>query len=565
MRRSPKPILLAALVAMGAAVVGCGSGDDVAVPGSGPDEPRTDVDPRSYYLNYPEHSMEDGGSATAGAPAPGALTEENADTEATTDPISPEPPVEPGFLDENTFEDPGENPFVATSEDAQSTFGFDVDTGSFQVGRTFLEEGYLPETDSVRTEEWVNAFGYDYSAPEGGDDLAVHVDGAPSPFEDGTHVVRVGAQTPTVTDEERPDAAITLVVDTSGSMDIRERLGLVQSTLALFAVHLRDSDTVAVVTFENEAETLLPPTPVAEVDSVLAAIDELEPSGGTNMEAGLRRGYDLAEETFREDAINTVVLASDGVANQGETAINALGDLAREKADQGIRLVTVGYGMGNYHDDRMEQLSNRGDGFYAYVDTYEEAERLFSTQLTTTLTIVAAEARAQVNFDPDIVDEYRLLGYENRDLADDSFRDDNEDTGDLGAGHAVTALYEVRLADNPAADPAVLGEVTVRHRPADVGGNLGDAVEQTVPISADSMAPSFEDAPANLRLAGTVAAFAELMAEHQLAVDRGVTLDQLASLAGGIEGIEDDGKLATPQDLVDLIDLAQDAEPPISD
>lgn len=564
MKLSHYPLRLLAILAIGAAAVGC-SGDD----SSGGASPGTDIDPRSYFEDYENevddvrgnYEMGDGTASTADEASDVAADADDVDA-SIEPPGSPEPP-EPGFLDDNTFTDPGASPFVATAEDPLSTFGFDVDTASLSVGRTFLDEGYLPEPDSVRTEEWINAFDYGYPEPDTADELAVLVDGAPSPFEDDTHLVRVGAQAGNVPPEERPDAAITLVVDTSGSMDIRERLGLVRSTLALFAVHLRPTDTVAVVTFESEAQTLLPPTPVAEVDTIVAAIEDLGPGGSTNLEGGLRQGYELAEEAFREDAINTVILASDGVANQGVTDLEELTELVSGQADEGIRLVTAGYGMGNYRDDLMEQLANRGDGFYTYIDTYEEAERVFSTELTTTLTVVAAEARAQVDFDPEAVEEYRLVGYDNRIIADESFRDDSEDTGELGSGHTVTALYEVRLPDE---GPSELGEVSVRHQPADVGGTLGDAVEQTTPITLDDMAPSFDEAPSNLRLAGAVATFAELMGEHPVAADRDVTLDELAQLADAIDsdGAEGDGDDVGPEDLVELIDLAQAAAPSVT-
>jgi Ca-activated chloride channel homolog len=523
------------------------------------EEPRLDIDPRSFYENYQSQGddMATSGGPTTAAPGAGSAPQSNrssaadgltaeAAPSAPTDigppepgpvPVPPTPdPAEPGFLDDNTFTDPGANPFVATSDDARSTFALDVDTGSYTVGRTFLTEGYRPDPASVRTEEWVNAFGYDYDPPSGdgdgaGDgDLAVHVDGAPAPFaSDGTRLVRVGVQGRAVSREDRPEAAITLVVDTSGSMDIRERLGLVQSTLALLALELRDTDTVSVVTFDDDARVILPPTPADDAERIVASIGQLTPSGGTNMDAGLREGYAQARSAFRPGAINTVVLASDGVANLGITGTDPLSDLVRREGQEGISLVTVGYGMGNYNDTLMEQLADRGDGFYSYVDTYEEAERLFTTSLTSTLTVIASEARAQVAFDPATVASYRLVGYENRDIADDSFRDDSVDAGELGAGHTVTALYEVRLAAG-VEDDASLGRVTVRHRPA----GSDSFVEQDVDVSLDDLAPRFSSASPSLRLAGSVAAFAELLAGRPVAVERGITLDGLDELVAGV-------------------------------
>jgi Ca-activated chloride channel homolog len=583
--RSPSTVV-AALLAVALLVLGtaCSSGDGSAPSDerggpSGPsgsgdserdqhEEPRLDIDPRSFYENYQssEGDMAASGAPTTAAPAPnggagsGSSSQTNRSTaadgltaeagpsappapSAPTDIAPPEPgpepgplpptpePTEPGFLDDNTFTDSGDNPFVATSDDPRSTFGLDVDTGSYTVGRTFLTEGYRPDPASVRTEEWVNAFGYDYEPPSDGD-LAVHVDGAPAPFtSDGTRLVRVGVQGRTVTRQDRPEAAITLVVDTSGSMDIRERLGLVQSTLALLALELKDSDTVSVVTFDDDAQVILPPTPAEDAERIVASIGQLTPSGGTNMDAGLREGYAQARSAFRPGAINTVVLASDGVANLGITGTDPLSDLVRSEGQDGISLVTVGYGMGNYNDTLMEQLADRGDGFYSYVDTYEEAERLFTTSLTSTLTVIASEARAQVAFDPETVASYRLVGYENRDIADDSFRDDSVDAGELGAGHTVTALYEVRLAAGvDEDDDASLGRVTVRHRPA----GEDSFVEDDVSFALGDLAPRFSSASASLRLAGSVAAFAELLAGQPVATERGVTLDGLDELVAGI-------------------------------
>lgn len=568
---------------MSGAAVACSGGDETADPARSPappeesttttTEPRLDIDPRSYYENYVV-AAED--TALGGAPsrstspnaASDAAGESGAAVESEEPPLPQPEPVEPGFLDDNTFTDPGTNPFVTTAEDPESTFALDVDTGSFAIGRTFLEEGYLPDPASVRTEEWVNAFEYGYTPPDveadgAAADLAVHVDGVPAPFtDDGTQLVRIGMQGRMVDTGARPPAALTLVVDTSGSMDIRERLGLVRSTLALLALHLRDDDTVSVVTYSDGANVLLPPTPVVEAETIVGVIEQLTPSGSTNMEAGLREGYAQARAAFRPDAINTVILASDGVANVGITGTDPLSELVRTEGEGGIGLVTVGYGMGNYNDTLMEQLADRGDGFYSYVDTYEEAERLFTTELTSTLTVIAEETRAQVTFDPAAVESYRLVGYENRDLADESFRDDSVDAGELGAGHTVTALYEVRRTADGSAE---LGAVTLRHRPT----GSDEFVEQTVPISTEDLVARIEDASPSLRLAAAASTFAELLAQHPPATDRAISIDGLVELVGGIaaESPPPDeapiGGRADAQELARLIELARVAAPPI--
>ncbi|MGI8985214.1 MAG: YfbK domain-containing protein [Nocardioidaceae bacterium] len=326
--------------------------------------------------------------------------------------------------------------------DPRSTFGLDVDTGSYSVVRTLLEQDLLRRRGSVRVEEWVNSFDYHDEAPPG-QGLGITIEQGP------------------VADEDRPSAHLTLVVDTSGSMDIRERLGLVKSSLALLADTLDDDDTLFIVTYGDEAEPLLEPTAVSETDTILDAIDELRPGGSTNLEAGLRTGYAQATDAFRPDAISTVILASDGVANVGVTGPGRLAGQIAEAGDDGIHLVTMGFGMGNYNDDLMEQLADQGNGFYAYVDTFAEAERLFVEDLTSTLTVVAADARVQVGFDEQQVESYRLLGYENRAIDDDDFTDMEVDAGEVGAGHTVTALYEAELAEGIDEDEPI-GEVDLR-------------------------------------------------------------------------------------------------------
>ena len=541
----------------------CSSGDPVVGPtttltGKGR-TPRIDLDPRRYFEDYAVAADEDASTGVAGPNASptnvGASSSSSSRSEVTPDVV--EPPVVPGIDEDNTFDPSGHHRFVPTATDARSTFGLDVDTGSFAIGRTFLTEGQRPPADSVRTEEWVNAFGYGYPAPKQGD-LGVTVDGAPAPFaEDGTQLLRIGLQGRSIADPDRPDANLTFVVDVSGSMDIRERLGLVKASLALLVLNLRDTDTLSIVTYSDEAAVLLPPTAVRDAKRIVAAIDELQPSNSTNMEAGLRQGYAQAKASFRPNAINTVILASDGVANVGDTGKGSLSDLIHQEGLEGVRLVTVGFGMGNYNDALMEALADRGDGFYSYVDTFAEAERLFTRELTPTLTVIADDAKAQVTFDPLMVESYRLLGYENRDLADEQFDDDTVDAGELGAGHTVTALYELHLtAAAEDADAGAVGSVALRYGST----AAGKVVATTTPISLAAFAPTFAAAPANLLLAGTVAAFAGYLGDDPQAAERGVTLAGLATLARGLEAPPATDGRATAADLAALIDQARRAD-----
>ena len=462
---------------------------------------------------------------------------------------APEHTVEdPARLEGNVFQDYGYREFVAAATDPLSTFALDVDTGSYTLLRRWLDEGTLPPIDAIRPEELINAFDYDYRAPRRG--LDISIDGGPSPFDRDRWLVRVGVQGEIVDDEDRGPAALTFVVDTSGSMDRDDRLGLVKRSLEVLVHELEDDDTVAIVTYDDAAGMLLAPTPASERDTILDAIDALRPGGSTNLEAGLRQGYALADEAFRRDGINRVVLASDGVANVGVTDPAALAQMISQDAERGIDLVTVGFGMGNYNDVTMEQLADRGDGFYAYVDTDEEAERLFEDELTSTLLTIAKDAKIQVEFDPTVVDEYRLIGFENRGVRDDRFRDDRVDAGELGAGHQVTAIYEVELARGVDLDDrADLGTVFLRwQEPAS-----GEVVEIDDDLRLRDIEPDWASAAPDFRVATVVATFAEVMRANPYA--DGVDIDDLAEEA---DRLADEIGTREIDDLADLIHRAAD-------
>lgn len=393
--------------------------------------------------------------------------------------------------------------WVTTEADPVSTFATDVDTGSWTLARRALDGGVLPDGAFVRTEEFVNAFEQEY-APPVGREFAIHVDGAPTPFAaDVSHrLLRIGLQSP-VPVEARRDAVLTLVVDVSGSMGEAGKLDVVRPALTTLVTHLRPTDSVALVVFSDSARTVLGPTPASQRDVLVTAINGLAAENSTNPEAGLRLGYELARQAQRPDANNRVVLVSDGVANVGLTDPEGLLAQLRDDADAGIQMVSVGVGFGVYNDPLMERLADGGDGFYAYVDGQDEAERLFATDLVSTLETVALDAKVQVELDPTVVRRYRLLGFDNRVVADEDFRDDTVDAGDIGAGHSVTALYEVELID-PAASRG-LGVVRLRWQtPA-----TGEPRELDAPIPAEALGASWQEANPRLQASAVAAAFAE--------------------------------------------------------
>lgn len=448
----------------------------------------------------------------------------------------------------NTFEDYGYRDFVAAATDPQSTFALDVDTGSYSVARRWLDENTLPPRESVRPEEYVNAFRYDYDAPRSG--LELTIDGGPSPFDADNLLVRIGVQGQIVEDRDRGPAALTFVVDTSGSMDRDDRLGLVKESLTILVDELDDDDTVAIVTYDDNSGVVLEPTSVRDRDEILDAIEQLRPGGSTNLEAGLREGYALADDAFRSDGINRVVLASDGVANVGVTDPDQLARMIRDDADRGINLVTVGFGMGNFNDVTMEQLADQGDGFYAYVDTDEEAERLFEDELTSTLLTIAKDAKIQVEFDPEVVESYRLIGFENRGVLDSEFRNDSVDAGELGAGHQVTALYEIELARGVGIDDrGDLGEVFLRWEDPDDG----EVIEIDEDIDLRDIDETWTETRPDFQLATVVAVFAELMRDNPYADDVDIRdlIDEVDRLAGELDDPDVD-------EFADLIERAAD-------
>ena len=405
------------------------------------------------------------------------------------------------------FKHYGVNPFIDTEDDHLSTFAMDVDTASYTVARRFVQEGNLPDPASVRVEEFVNYFDQGY-APPSDDAFAIHVEGSPSPFGSERHwLLRIGLQGRTVAEEARKDATLVFAIDVSGSMGRQNRLELVKRSLRLLVNELRPADEVGIVIYGDRGSVLLRPTDGGEKETILAAIDHLAPGGSTYVEDGLRLAYDMAAKRVRDGRITRVLLLSDGVANVGLTGSDSILKEIRSNVDQGVTLTTVGFGMGNYNDILMERLANDGDGAYHYVDTLAEARNVFVDNLVGTLQNIAKDAKIQVEFNPQVVRSYRLLGYENRDVADEDFRDDTVDAGEVGAGHSVTALYEVKL--HPDVDGGGLGVVSVRYEDPD----SGEVSEITRAFQYRELGASFADASPRFQLAAVVAEYAEVLRE----------------------------------------------------
>ncbi|MEZ4400781.1 MAG: von Willebrand factor type A domain-containing protein [Kofleriaceae bacterium] len=416
--------------------------------------------------------------------------------------------------------DPGRNPWVDAAVDPRSTFAADVDTASFTYSRRVIEGGQLPVPAAVRTEEFVNAFAYQFPAPAPGSPFAVVMDAAPSPFVPGRHLVRVGVATPRRAASARTPMRLVFLVDVSGSMSSPDKLGLAKQALRHLVRSLGPRDTVALVTYAGSTGVVLPVTRGDEHRALEAAIDRLDAGGSTAMGSGLALAYQQAQLDLPPGTPSRVIVMSDGDANVGPASLDELMAVIDGGVRAGVTLSTIGFGMGNYRDDLMEQLGDRGNGNNFYVDSAAAAERLFTTDLVAMLEVAAKDVKLQVEFDPNQVARYRLLGYENRAIADDDFRVDRVDAGEVGVGHQVTALYEVELAAGAGAAP--LGLVRIRHK-----APAGDVATEQAFAMAAAPAATFAAASADLRFAAAVAMFADYL--------RGADATSLVELAAVAE------------------------------
>ncbi len=448
-------------------------------------------------------------AASPSRPRPGRMGPQNAGPAA-------EPPSG------ERYRDWGVNGWVPTMRDRQSTFAIDVDTASYAIARRKILSGEAVPPESVRVEEFLNYFRYDDPAPTDGNPFAVTLEAAPSPYSPDRDILRVAVHARTVPLAQRKPAHLVFLVDVSGSMDSPDKLPLAQRSLRILTSNLREGDTVALVTYAGSTRVVLEPTGIGERTRIVAAIDELSAGGSTAMGSGLELAYRLAVRQVRPGVVSRIIVLSDGDANVGATSHEEILRTVQGYAREGVTISTVGFGMGNYHDVLMEQLADRANGNNYYIDTPFEARRVFEEQLGGTLEVVAQDVKIQVEFDPRVVDSYRLVGYENRDIADEDFRNDRVDAGEIGSGHTVNALYEIRRL------PGAQGPLaTVRLRAKAPGGSVAN--EWETPLPASALRPSMEQASADLRFATAVMGLAEILRASPEA--RGWRLDTVAMLA----------------------------------
>ncbi len=462
-----------------------------------------------------------------------------------------------------------ENPVRLASEQPVSTFSIDVDTGSYANVRRFLNDGALPPEDAVRVEELINYFAYDYPVPAGRDQpFTVTTALAPAPWNPDKVLLQVGLRGYEIPAERRAPANLVFLIDVSGSMQDRDKLPLLRNAFRLLTGQLRAADRVALVVYAGAAGAVLEPTPGNEQARIRAALDQLEAGGSTNGAGGIRLAYDLARQAYIKGGINRLVLATDGDFNVGTTDFDALVDIVERERDGGISLTTLGFGTGNYNDELLERLADAGNGNHAYIDTLREGRKVLVEQLSGTLQTIAKDVKIQVEFNPAAVAEYRLIGYENRLLRREDFNNDRIDAGDIGAGHTVTALYELTLTGSPArlVDPLRYGQATrpkadvtaaelahVRLRYKAPDGDRSRLIEQ--PVLRADIRP-LADLPANrsgdLQFAAAVAAFGQKLRGGNYLGQFGY--GDIARLATGARGDDPGGYRGEFVSLVKLAD-----------
>jgi Ca-activated chloride channel family protein len=476
-------------------------------------------------------------------------------------PAPPPPPPAPGLYPQWSppYHDVGrdkfstivQNAFKVVREDPVSTFSIDVDTASYSWVRASLNQNVLPQPDSVRTEEMVNYFPYDYAAPTGAEQpFTTSVATMPSPWSAGRKLVRIGIKGYSIHRATRPRANLVFLIDTSGSMQEPNKLPLVQRSLDMLLDELDPRDTVAIVTYAGYAGTALEPTPASQKAKIRAVIDGLGAGGSTAGAEGIRQAYALAEASLDPKGVNRVILATDGDFNVGITNQDELKGYIERERGKGVFLSVLGFGMGNYNDALMQALAQNGNGTAAYIDTVNEARKTLVEEASSTLFPIAKDVKIQVEFNPATVSEYRLIGYETRMLNRDDFDNDKVDAGDVGSGQTVTALYEVVPVGGPrtigdlryarpiaaaAARNGELGFVKIRYKlpKSDVSRLI------STPIDRWSEFASFAAAPQDARFAVGVAAFAELLRGGKY--NGSLTYDDVLRIVSGARGRDEFG------------------------
>lgn len=453
-----------------------------------------------------------------------------------------------------------ENIFHKSADKPLSTFSIDVDAASYSNMRRFLHMGQLPPKDAVRIEEMINYFHYDYDGPKDDKPFAIHTAKTRAPWNEDHLLVKIGLQGKKLAMEQLLPSNIVFLLDVSGSMNAPNKLPLLISSLKMLTNELRPQDKVAIVVYAGAAGLVLPPTDGANKSAIIEALENLEAGGSTAGGAGIKLAYKVAKEHFVEGGNNRVILATDGDFNIGASSNGEMQRLIEEKREEGVFLTVLGFGMGNYKDSKMETLADKGNGNYAYIDNILEAKKVLVTEFGGTLFTIAKDVKIQVEFNPNVVQAYRLIGYENRKLNDEDFNDDKKDAGELGSGHTVTALYEIipvgvksnftkEVDDLKYQSQTITGDtdelLTVKFRYKEPDKNTSQLIEQ--PLANDG---SFDE-DENLNWAATVASFGMVLRDSEFKGN--LTFSKVLTMAHQSAGEDEFGYRA---EFIKLVNIA---------
>lgn len=483
-------------------------------------------------------------------------------------PIMPMPMPMPRQQDNSEkYQHLAANPIHQTATDAVATFSIDTDTGSYANVRRFLSDGQLPPTDAVRIEELINYFNYDFSQAKrlANAPFLVSTETVAAPWRTANRIIKVAikADDPTITKQSAlPPANLVFLVDVSGSMSDNDKLPLVKSSLKMLTKQLRSQDTISIVTYAGRTQVTLPATRGSDTDKILAAIDSLDASGSTNGEAAIKLAYQQAKIHYKKDGINRILMMTDGDFNVGVSDVDEMLDIIRRERDSGVSLSTFGFGEGNLNDHMMEQVADNGNGNYSYIDSLSEAKKALLDEMSATFNTVAKDVKVQVEFNPQTVKEWRLIGYENRVLAKEDFNNDKVDAGELGAGKSVVALFEV----TPVGQQGWLDDSRYQSHPINHTGkntelgflklcykapNSNTSTLLTLPITSKTQPPSSE-----LAFALSVASFGETLKQSKYLGNW--QLNDSKRLAQANIGNDPQG---IRREFIKLIDLADSLQP----
>ncbi|QCS48661.1 VWA domain-containing protein [Picosynechococcus sp. PCC 11901] len=496
-----------------------------------------------------------------------AMAPQVAETESM--PVMPPPdgdiPQEAPDLSQEDYNLIRDNPFQLVRTEPLSTFALDVDSGAYSNVRRFLDDGQLPPADAVRLEEMINYFTYDYPAPDD-QPFAISTELSQAPWQPQHQLLRIGIKGQEIANEALPPSNLVFLFDVSGSMNDPDKLPLLKSAFRLLVNELRPEDRVSIVVYAGAAGLVLPSTSGAEKETILAALDNLEAGGSTAGGEGIELAYQEAAENFFDNGNNRIVLATDGDFNVGMSSDAELIRLIEQKREQDIFLTVLGFGTGNLKDAKMEQLANNGNGNYAYIDNILEAKKVLVTEMGGTLLTLAKDVKIQVEFNPAQVQAYRLLGYENRLLAAQDFNDDTKDAGELGAGHTVTALYEIVPVgvDSPVELPTV-DDLKYQETQSNSGNFAGELLQLKLrykPPTGDNSAlitqaiandsTPLDQASPDFRFAAAVAEFGMLLRDSPYRGES--SFDQVLELAQGSKGADPEGYRS---EFIQLVKTAQ--------